>query len=162
MVKVPAAFERRCIPPDGVVRRLRMPNMRPPHALSAGRLTALGAPRGSTTGCWGGNDDETRMGSFNEAAAYHCGKRPSICRPSARPAGFNEAAAYHCGKRPRTAAAGRARGDASMRPQHITAENARTSLSTCWTQSGFNEAAAYHCGKPVTEWPGAGRGLALQ
>ena len=23
-----------------------MPNMRPPHALSAGRLTALGAPRG--------------------------------------------------------------------------------------------------------------------
>ena len=51
VVKVPAAFERRCIPPDGVVRRLRMPNMRPPHALSAGRLAALGAPRGSTTGC---------------------------------------------------------------------------------------------------------------
>ena len=47
----PAAFERRCIPPDCVVRRLRMPNMRPPHALSAGRLTALGATRDSTTGC---------------------------------------------------------------------------------------------------------------
>ncbi len=46
VAKVPAAFERRCIPPDGVVRRLRMPNMRPPHALSAGRLTALGATRG--------------------------------------------------------------------------------------------------------------------
>ena len=28
-----------------------MPNMRPPHALSAGRLAALGATRGSTTGC---------------------------------------------------------------------------------------------------------------
>ena len=52
VVKVPAAFEQRCIPPDGVVRRLRMPNMRPPHALSAGRLAALGATRGSTTGCY--------------------------------------------------------------------------------------------------------------
>ena len=51
VAKVPAAFERRCIPPDGVVRRLRMLNMRPPHTLSAGRLTALGATRGSTTGC---------------------------------------------------------------------------------------------------------------
>ena len=51
VVKVPAAFEQRCIPPDGVVRRLRMPNMRPPHALSAGRLAALGTTRGSTTGC---------------------------------------------------------------------------------------------------------------
>ncbi len=35
-----------------VVRRLRMPNMRPPHALSAGRPARLGAPRGSTTGCY--------------------------------------------------------------------------------------------------------------
>ena len=52
VAEVPAAFERRCIPPDCVVRRLRMPNMRPPHALSGGRLTALGATRGSTTGCY--------------------------------------------------------------------------------------------------------------
>ena len=52
VAKVPAAFERRCIPPDCVVRRLHMPNMRPPHALSGGRLAALGATRGSTTGCW--------------------------------------------------------------------------------------------------------------
>ena len=56
VVEVPAAFEQRCIPPDGVVRRLRMPNMRPPHALSGGRLAALGAPRGSTTGCEGAPD----------------------------------------------------------------------------------------------------------
>ena len=46
VAKVPAAFERRCIPPDCVVRRLHMPNMRPPHALSGGRLAALGATRG--------------------------------------------------------------------------------------------------------------------
>ena len=52
LYKVPAAFERRCIPPDCVARRLHMPNMRPPHALSGGRLAALGATRGSTTGCW--------------------------------------------------------------------------------------------------------------
>ena len=30
-----------------------MPNMRPPHALSGGRLAALGATRDSTTGCAG-------------------------------------------------------------------------------------------------------------
>ena len=53
VVEVPAAFEQRCIPPGCVVRRLHMPNMRPPHALSGGRLAALGATRGSTTGCWG-------------------------------------------------------------------------------------------------------------
>ena len=53
VVKVSAAFEQRCIPPDGVVRRLRMPNMRPPHALSGERLAALGATRDSTTGCYG-------------------------------------------------------------------------------------------------------------
>ncbi len=53
VAKVPAAFERRCIPPDCVVRRLHMPNMRPSHALSGGRLVALGATRGSTTGCQG-------------------------------------------------------------------------------------------------------------
>ena len=46
---VPAAFERPCIPPDCVVHRLHMPNMRPPHALSGGCLAALGATRGLTT-----------------------------------------------------------------------------------------------------------------
>ena len=46
VVKRPAAFERRCIPPDCVVRRLNMPNMRPSHALSGGRIAALGATRG--------------------------------------------------------------------------------------------------------------------
>ena len=54
VANIPAAFERRCIPPDCVVRRLHMPNMRPPHALSDGRLAALGATRGFTTGCYGG------------------------------------------------------------------------------------------------------------
>ena len=49
--KSPAAFKRRCIPPECVVRGLHMPNMRPPHALSGGRLAALGATRGFTTGC---------------------------------------------------------------------------------------------------------------
>ena len=53
VAKVPAAFERRFIPPDCVVRRLQMPNRRPPHALSGGRLAALGATRGFTTACWG-------------------------------------------------------------------------------------------------------------
>ncbi len=37
------AFERRCIPPGGVARRLHTPGMRPPRALPAGRLGALGA-----------------------------------------------------------------------------------------------------------------------
>ena len=43
VVKRPAAFERQCIPPDCVVRRLPMPDMRPSHALSGGRLAALRA-----------------------------------------------------------------------------------------------------------------------
>ena len=108
---------------------------------------------------------------FNEAAAYHCGKR--ISHPAAwdRRPRFNEAAAYHCGKRgrQRPSALG---GLASMRPQHITAENVkpfiyqkRTEYASMRPQhitaensgSGaigqprvtrFNEAAAYHCGKP--------------
>ena len=52
--KVPAAFEQRCIPPDCVVRRLHMPNLRPPHAgyRVSERLAALGATRGFTTGCY--------------------------------------------------------------------------------------------------------------
>ena len=35
---------------------------------------------------------------FNEAAAYHCGKRPVQPRLRPRRGRFNEAAAYHCGK----------------------------------------------------------------
>ena len=36
--------------------------------------------------------------SFNEAAAYHCGKPPSAIRRRGQTNCFNEAAAYHCGK----------------------------------------------------------------
>ena len=36
---------------------------------------------------------------FNEAAAYHCGKRRRRSTQPPRRRGFNEAAAYHCGKR---------------------------------------------------------------
>ena len=65
----------------------------------------------------------TRKG-FNEAAAYHCGKPfASLARSLSRHC-FNEAAAYHCGKpAPRGAAVARRGRQASMRPQHITAEN---------------------------------------
>ena len=49
--KSPAAFDRSCIPPDCVVPRSHMLNMLPRHALSAGRLTGLGATRGFATGC---------------------------------------------------------------------------------------------------------------
>ena len=59
VVKGPAAFDRRCIPPDCVVPRSPMPNMLPRHALpgtdafqSAGALAGLGARRGFTTGSW--------------------------------------------------------------------------------------------------------------
>ena len=37
---------------------------------------------------------------------------------------------------------------ASMRPQHITAENATMLARSRRRSAGFNEAAAYHCGKP--------------
>ena len=46
VAKVPAAFDGCRIPADGVARRLHMPNMRPPRALSAGRAARLGATRG--------------------------------------------------------------------------------------------------------------------
>ena len=59
---------------------------------------------------------------------------------------FNEAAAYHCGKR------GDPVGElgvsrASMRPQHITAENPSPVIKLADWWWCFNEAAAYHCGK---------------
>ena len=66
---------------------------------------------------------------------------------------FNEAAAYHCGKRDDLVEVGGGRAHASMRPQHITAENAWCTLSGRQPTRRFNEAAAYHCGKR----PGRGR-----
>jgi hypothetical protein len=39
----PTAFDGRCIPTLGVARRLNIPDIRPPHALIAGRLARLGA-----------------------------------------------------------------------------------------------------------------------
>ena len=62
------------------------------------------------------------------------------------PRSFNEAAAYHCGKLS-PAVIFFTDGSASMRPQHITAENGWGWTWTAPTPSCFNEAAAYHCGK---------------
>ena len=114
----------------------------------------------------------SRTAGFNEAAAYHCGKLgapSSFFPPVVR---FNEAAAYHCGKpeipsrvmagpwsasmRPQHITAEnerRMRGAAppscaaSMRPQHITAENRSPGQRPPGWRRRFNEAAAYHCGK---------------
>ena len=66
-----------------------MPNMRPPHALSGGRLAALGATRGSTTGCWRGQgelpgDRPLRTVLENRSANY-TQARPALYRlPSVR------------------------------------------------------------------------------
>ena len=65
----------------------------------------------------------TSSAGFNEAAAYHCGKHTLSGAAPPRPHCFNEAAAYHCGKQPREIQVGVQHGLASMRPQHITAEN---------------------------------------
>ena len=62
-------------------------------------------------------------GCFNEAAAYHCGKRAARRDPAGPSTRFNEAAAYHCGK---------------PVPPATPAPSSRRR---------FNEAAAYHCGK---------------
>ena len=43
----------------------------------------------------------------------------------------------------------KANKNASMRPQHITAENVNLEDRTMLNASCFNEAAAYHCGKPA-------------
>ena len=45
----PVTFGRRCIPGRGVARRLHTPGMRPPRALRAGRIAALGVNRTSGT-----------------------------------------------------------------------------------------------------------------
>ena len=68
------------------------------------------------------NLDDAQV-SFNEAAAYHCGKRPCRRGRATSATGFNEAAAYHCGKPAAAIEEKPARRLASMRPQHITAEN---------------------------------------
>ena len=67
--------------------------------------------------------------------------------PTGSPDGFNEAAAYHCGKLVHREGCKR-KSDASMRPQHITAENHKLLAPNDVRRPGFNEAAAYHCGKP--------------
>ena len=131
--------------------------MRPQH------ITAENGPIMCTMACAGGR--------FNEAAAYHCGKHARVDAIGVSVGRFNEAAAYHCGKhftsgassgaggasmRPQhiTAENARrrrvrgARGRASMRPQHITAENSSSSVYAAVRFLCFNEAAAYHCGKP--------------
>ena len=128
-----------------------------------------------------GHDGDV-AGRFNEAAAYHCGKRGKIGKKGKRRICFNEAAAYHCGKRDDRLEEWRAVPGASMRPQHITAENRRddhgrrigvllasmrpqhiTAENVPGPRVGrlgpgcFNEAAAYHCGKrrsrPRDTWP---------
>ena len=140
---------------DSVVRRRRQASMRPQH------ITAENRPSGS---------EKQTQKSFNEAAAYHCGKRPARRTRRVVQLSFNEAAAYHCGKRSRPAglAGGglasmrpqhitaeneihrrpeRVPADASMRPQHITAENPGPGRGALRGALRFNEAAAYHCGK---------------
>ena len=67
-----------------------------------------------------------------------------------KPSSFNEAAAYHCGKPRERRVEDLPFDPASMRPQHITAENpARRRGRPRASADGFNEAAAYHCGKPT-------------
>ena len=48
-LRSPVTFGRRCIPGRDVARRLHTPGMRPPRALRAGRITALGVNRTSET-----------------------------------------------------------------------------------------------------------------
>ena len=126
---------------------------------------------------WTGISTDTSARRFNEAAAYHCGKLVMREWKEVEGGGFNEAAAYHCGKRgalrgvpaparasmrpqhitaengQRHRSGSRVSGVASMRPQHITAENSSPPRTPDGGGDGFNEAAAYHCGKPDTVTP---------
>jgi len=58
VAKGPAAFEWRCMPPDGVAPRSSTPDILRRRALSGGRLadppapSGRGATRGSATGSW--------------------------------------------------------------------------------------------------------------
>ena len=81
--------------------------------------------------------------------------RPTSGTPA--PPCFNEAAAYHCGKRRRVGRLAAEWPWASMRPQHITAENPPGASARRRRAPSFNEAAAYHCGKRdrVPARPGA-------
>ncbi len=95
LYEVPAAFERRCIPPDRAVRTdclqsavAIMLNMRPPHALSGtgvlcprapfsppGALGTLGATRGSTTGCYACEETRRRpSGRVADSSRQHEGQ----------------------------------------------------------------------------------------
>ena len=60
----PVTFGRRCIPGRGVARRLHTPGMRPPRALRAGRIAALGVNRTSGTRVLAGlrHDDDLQAG----------------------------------------------------------------------------------------------------
>ena len=60
---------------------------------------------------------------------------------------FNEAAAYNCGKRVPVGRLRAAFDAASMRPQHITAENDEGEDNEGSAAGCFNEAAAYNGGK---------------
>ena len=111
-------------------------SMRPQH------ITAENAPA---------RGDQAREDScFNEAAAYHCGKRGLrrelqgdrlLQRASMRPQHITAENSARPGACARP-------GSASMRPQHITAENSAPSGASSSRRRCFNEAAAYHCGKP--------------
>ena len=88
-----------------------------------------------------------RLRRFNEAAAYRCGKRRAATSSRRAGARFNEAAAYRCGKPEGLRFREVIAQLASMRPQHIAAENSRTADAGSRSSPRFNEAAAYRCGK---------------
>ena len=117
------------------VAALRRASMRPQHITAENEVTMV-LPK-------------MRDGCFNEAAAYHCGKPGTFHSGQRRSIyGFNEAAAYHCGKHRIDRLYPFNDPKASMRPQHITAENVFGGDDDPRSGEGFNEAAAYHCGKP--------------
>ena len=116
VAKVPAAFERRCIPPDCVAPRSNMPNILPRPALSGGRLAALGATRGFTTGCQGpvtGALWDPRPSSARDRSLADLGRggaprawatatgdhRPAGFSTSRRPVDFGHAASSSTGSR---------------------------------------------------------------
>ena len=145
--------------PEGRIARLRQhrASMRPQH------ITAENWPEGLLPRCrrCGFNEaaayhcgkpgrparGRCAWTSFNEAAAYHCGKLGDRRAREGIRWGFNEAAAYHCGKHDVVGRHAAGVECASMRPQHITAENMLRSGRARPGPGRFNEAAAYHCGK---------------
>ena len=109
-------------------------SMRPQH------ITAENAGRGRRAGA--------RSGQASMRPQHITAENSSWRSRWRRPAGgFNEAAAYHCGKRPSRSSGAPEPRAASMRPQHITAENPGRTAAHRPNPPRFNEAAAYHCGK---------------